>query len=194
MTTIYYMKIVTRQIKRILMLLLLGMLVTIACGIPVFFDPKAEPALVRESQRTAAADTCDLTHYLGVRIVIDKQESNAEETMCDFTLYFENQHPTKIGVPVVKAWTEDCYAGTSGYEWQVLQVAEPGKDTSWWGYHHLYKDPDCTSGVVSRNVMMAALIEDIDFCRARVTEGGDYYDEGYLDKIATAVVLDCPFE
>jgi hypothetical protein len=191
MTTIYYMKNVTRQIKQILILLLLGMLVTLACGLPVFFDPKAEPLLVRESQRTANADTCDLTQYLGVRIVIDKLESNAEETLCNFTLYFENQHPTKKGVPVVKAFSEDCYEGTSGSEWQVLQVAEPAKDTPWWGYHHLYKDPDCASGVVSKNVMMAALIEDIDFCRARVTEGRDYYDEGYLYKIATAVVLDC---
>jgi hypothetical protein len=40
--------------------------------------------------------------------------------------------------------------------------------------------------------MMAALIEDIDFCRVCVTESRDYYDEGYLVKIATAVVLDCP--
>jgi len=54
------------------------------------------------------------------------------------------------------------------------------------------RDPDCVSSVVSRNVMMAALIEDIDFCRVCVTESRDYYDEGYLVKIARAVVLDCP--
>jgi hypothetical protein len=54
------------------------------------------------------------------------------------------------------------------------------------------RDPDCTRRVGLRNVMMVALNEDVDVCRVRGSEGRDFYDENYLYKIATALVLDCP--
>lgn len=170
----------------------MGVALSLACALPALLTSRGESILDREAQRTENPDSCDLTQYLGVTTTIDRQLSGQGESGCDFTLSFENQHPSYKAIPVVQASYIDCYADANELEWQILEAAEAGSSTTWWGYRYLYNDEDCVGGIVSRMALKAALVKDDEYCRSRVTEGSATYSEEHFEIISKEINTYCP--
>ncbi len=178
--------------RSILFFSLCGVVITLACALPSLLTSRGPSILDREAQRTENPDSCDLTQYLGVTTTIDRELTGQGESGCDFTLNFENQHPTFKAIPVVQAAYIDCYADANELEWQILEAAKAGGSTPWWGYRYIYTEKDCVGGIVSRMALRAALIKDDQYCRSRVTEGSALYSEEHFEIISKEINTFCP--